>query len=191
MEELYVRSMWKVLGPASDRKRRLWAVAFCRHIWEYLGDERSRNAVEAAERFADGRASEKELAKARVAAWQVPVNTPEGYDRFCPWNACRPAIREGVMLMSNAPFATAQRSLLRDIFGNPFRPVTFSPDWRTDTVTLLACQIYDSRDFSAMPILADALQDAGCDDSSVLDHCRSDGPHVRGCWVCDLVLEES
>ncbi|MBP3953753.1 hypothetical protein J8F10_00360 [Gemmata sp. G18] len=77
---------------------------------------------------------------------------------------------------------------MRDIFGNPFRPVAFSPSWRTSTAIAIASQMYESRDFSAMPILADALQDAGCDNANVLDHCRSPGPHVRGCWVVDLVL---
>ncbi|WP_232068387.1 hypothetical protein [Gemmata obscuriglobus] len=78
--------------------------------------------------------------------------------------------------------------LLRDIFGNPFRPVTFSLEWRTETTVALAAQMYESRDFSVMPILADALQDAGCDSADILDHCRGSGPHVRGCWVVDLVL---
>ncbi|MBP3958173.1 hypothetical protein J8F10_23230 [Gemmata sp. G18] len=78
--------------------------------------------------------------------------------------------------------------MFRDVVGNPFRPVTFSPSWRTSTAASLASQMYDSRDFSAMPILADALQDAGCDSADVLDHCRGPGPHVRGCWVVDLVL---
>ncbi len=83
----------------------------------------------------------------------------------------------------------AQAGLLRDIFGNPFRPVTFSPSWRTDTAVSLAAQMYESRDFSAMPILADALQDAGCDNEDILNHCRdANQPHVRGCWVVDLVL---
>jgi hypothetical protein len=77
---------------------------------------------------------------------------------------------------------------IRDIFGNPFRPVTFLPEWRTDTAVSLARTMYESRDFSAMPILADALQDAGCDNADVLDHCRGPGPHVRGCWVVDLLL---
>ncbi|MBP3956357.1 hypothetical protein J8F10_13815 [Gemmata sp. G18] len=77
---------------------------------------------------------------------------------------------------------------MRDVFGNPFRSVTFSPSWRISTAVALAAQMYESRDFSAMPILADALQDAGCDSADVLDHCRNDGPHVRGCWVIDLVL---
>ena len=78
--------------------------------------------------------------------------------------------------------------LVRDIFGNPFRPVAFDPAWRTDTATALARTMYDQREFGAMPILADALQDAGCDNAEILHHCRSDGPHVRGCWVVDLVL---
>lgn len=78
---------------------------------------------------------------------------------------------------------------LRDIFGNPFRPAAFPPSWRTDTAVTLARQMYDARDFGAMPILADALQDAGCDDDDVLNHCRdTNASHVRGCWVVDLVL---
>jgi hypothetical protein len=81
-------------------------------------------------------------------------------------------------------------AVLRDIFGNPFRPVAFSPEWRTDTAVSLAQQMYESRDFNAMPILADALQDAGCDNAEFLDHCRSPGPHVRGCFVVDSVLDK-
>jgi hypothetical protein len=65
-----------------------------------------------------------------------------------------------------------QACLLRDIFGNPFRPVEFSPDRRTDTALSLARQMYDGREFSAMPILADALSDAGCGDDDILGHCR-------------------
>ncbi|MBA4190847.1 MAG: hypothetical protein C0467_22905 [Planctomycetaceae bacterium] len=81
---------------------------------------------------------------------------------------------------------------MRDIFGNPFRPVVFNPSCRTDTVLSLARHIYESRDFSAMPILADALQDAGCDNADILDHCRdANQVHVRGCWAVDLVLGKS
>ena len=83
-----------------------------------------------------------------------------------------------------------QAALLRDIFGNPFRPVVFSPDWRTDTVLILARQMDESGEFSALPILADALQDAGCDNDELLRHCReTTRTHVRGCWAIDLVLE--
>ncbi len=83
------------------------------------------------------------------------------------------------------------RSLIQDIFGNPFRPVAFDPSWHTSTAVALAQRMYDSRDFGVMPILGDALQDAGCDNDDILDHCRGDGPHVRGCWVVDLVLGKS
>src|SRR5262249_31819717 len=78
--------------------------------------------------------------------------------------------------------------LVREIIGNPFRPVSLQPSWLTSTATALAQQMYDSRDFAAMPILADALQDAGCDNADILDHCRGPGPHIRGCWVVDKLL---
>ncbi|MBA4188406.1 MAG: hypothetical protein C0467_10415 [Planctomycetaceae bacterium] len=79
--------------------------------------------------------------------------------------------------------------LLRCVAGNPFRPVAFSPEWRSSTVVSLAQHIYESRDFSPMPILADSLQDAGCENDDILTHCRdATATHVRGCWVVDLVL---
>lgn len=82
----------------------------------------------------------------------------------------------------------SQMALLRDVFGNPFRPITVPPSWRSGTAAALARRMYDSRDFDAMPILADALQDAGCEHDDILDHCRGPGPHVRGCWAVDAVL---
>ena len=81
-----------------------------------------------------------------------------------------------------------QAPILRCIFGNPFRPATLDPNWRTSTVLALAQGIYDDRAFDRLPILADALQDAGCDNEEMLAHCRGEGPHARGCWVVDLVL---
>jgi hypothetical protein len=83
---------------------------------------------------------------------------------------------------------SAQSALVRDIFGNPFRPVAFNPRWRTADVLGLARGIYEERAFDRLPLLADALMDAGCDPDDILTHCRSEGPHVRGCWVVDLVL---
>ncbi len=88
-------------------------------------------------------------------------------------------------------YQTNPAHYLRDIFGNPFCPVTFDLAWLTSTVASLAQQMYDSRDFSVMPILADALQDAGCDNEDILNHCRQPGEHVRGCWVVDLVLDKT
>ncbi len=88
--------------------------------------------------------------------------------------------------------STAISNLIRDIFGNPFRPVAFDPRWRTSTAVGIAQQMYDTCDFGAMPILADALQDAGCEVESVLAHCRDPQQvHVRGCWVVDQVLGKS
>jgi hypothetical protein len=84
-----------------------------------------------------------------------------------------------------------QANLVRDIAGNPFRPVAIDPRWLTSTVTDLATAIYEERAFDRMPILADALQDAGCDNDEIIGHCRGPGPHVRGCWVVDLILGES
>ena len=81
-----------------------------------------------------------------------------------------------------------QAELVREVFGDPFRPVDFNPAWRTDTALTLARSMYAAREFGAMPILADALQDAGCEDAEVLAHCRGDTTHVRGCWVADLLL---
>src|SRR5262249_3489199 len=85
----------------------------------------------------------------------------------------------------------AQTTLLRDIIGNPFRPVAINPAWLTwngGTVPKVAQAIYDERAFDRMPVLADALEDAGCSDAAVLNHCRQPGVHVRGCWVVDLLL---
>jgi hypothetical protein len=81
-----------------------------------------------------------------------------------------------------------QAALVRCVFGNPFRPVAFDPGWRTSDAVALAKGIYDDRAFDRLPILADALQDAGCTNDDILAHCRNDGPHARGCWVVDLVL---
>jgi len=84
-----------------------------------------------------------------------------------------------------------QADLLRCVVASPFRPVAFNPAWTTSTVVALAQGMYAERDFSAMPILADALQDAGCDNDDILNHCRGAGPHVRGCWVVDGILGKS
>jgi hypothetical protein len=82
----------------------------------------------------------------------------------------------------------AQAGLIRDIFGNPFCPVEFDRNWRTPAVLSVAAGIYEDRAFKRLPILADALEDAGCANSEVLKHLRDPGPHVPGCWVVDLVL---
>jgi hypothetical protein len=82
----------------------------------------------------------------------------------------------------------AQANLLREVLGNPLCPVTFDPGWRTSAAVGLALTIYEDRVFDRMPILGDALEDAGCDNLEFLDHCRGSATHVRGCWAIDLVL---
>ena len=78
--------------------------------------------------------------------------------------------------------------VVREVAGDPFRTASADRSWFTSTAVALARQIYERREFDAMPILADALMDAGCNDEDVLNHCRSENPHMRGCWVIDLLL---
>jgi hypothetical protein len=92
----------------------------------------------------------------------------------------------------------AQCHLLRDIFGNPFRPASLAPSvltWNDATVVRLARAAYDERhmpegtlDNGRLAVLADALEEAGCQDQDILGHCRSGGEHVRGWWPVDLCL---
>lgn len=165
---------------ASARQLRLWACAFARN--EYGDSQELMEAVRIAEDWADGKRPQDlgVYAKYYVClphAWQA---ADEGTAEYVAIRAESSAKRRAVRFL----LAT-----LRDIFGNPFRPVAFDPAWRTDTAVALAHTMYDSREFGAMPILTDALQDAGCDRADILNHCRDTAaPHVRGCWVVDLVL---
>lgn len=82
-----------------------------------------------------------------------------------------------------------ERSILvHEIFANPFQPAIPHSSWRTPTVTAIATGIYEEKAFARMPVLGDALEDAGCTSDAILTHCRQPGEHVRGCWVVDLVL---
>jgi hypothetical protein len=83
-----------------------------------------------------------------------------------------------------------QAALVRCVFGNPFRPVAADPAWRTwdgGTIPRLARAAYEDRGSDRLPVLADALEEGGCTDAALLDHLRGPGPHVRGCWVVDLL----
>ena len=82
----------------------------------------------------------------------------------------------------------SQAALVRDIFGDPFPPPAFDPAWRTPDVDALAADIYEDRGFDRMPILADALEEAGCSNLAIMGHCRGPGPHARGCWVLDTAV---
>src|SRR5947209_419462 len=165
----------------SDRKFRLFACACCRRIWDRLTDRPSREAVEVAERFADGLASAAELAACQSRARAVSHESDRRADDT--WQhalaASDAAYSTGFMAAYSAPVGAmhqpggdpygpakemlAQGALLRDIFGNPFRPVAFNPRWRTADAVGLATGIYEDRPFDRRPLLADALMDAGCD----------------------------
>ncbi len=101
---------------------------------------------------------------------------------YCDFDGWLQTVAHGNRILANN---------LRDIVGNPFRPVAFTPHWCTINVLELARTIYDERAFERLPILADALMDAGCDDEQIIGHCRSNGPHVRGCWLLDMILGKS
>jgi len=194
---------------ASGRKIRLFVVACARAVWDQLSVEEMRTAVETGERLADNLASEDDRFQMMQCLYRMPLNARQGNlelsqffstssrERFGAYLAALVTVRpdrcHGLTTgpswdASSLATGRHQPGLLRDIFGNPFRPVAIKPEWLSSTVVALAHQMYESRDFGAMPSLADALQDAGCDSDDVLDHCRGPGPHVRGCWVVDLVL---
>jgi hypothetical protein len=192
--------MERIKGTVSNRKRRLFGCACCRRIWGLLVDKRSRDAIAVAELFADGLASTEELKSAVNEAedaterMRMEGSTPyfaalaaeelvfkEDYAFSRRWSPSQGSNEQTEM--------REQADLLREIFGNPFRPAAFDPAWRTSTAFTLAQGIYDERAFDRLPILADALQDAECDNDDILNHLRNaTAPHVRGCWALDLVL---
>ncbi len=217
-------------GKVTERKLRLFAVACSRRVSHLLADNRSREAVEVAEQFADGRASAEALEESRenaadasgaahraatsagwpAGAWVTNAAANAAYGACGHWQNWADDVRlfdahdwtaralagpsaSGEPGDGGEPDGAAREQrvnsqLFRCIFGNPFRPVVFDPSWRTETVIALARGMYDTRSFDAAPVLADALEDAGCDDAEVLGHLRGGGPHVRGCWCVDGVM---
>jgi hypothetical protein len=189
--------------PPVDRKVRLLVVAALRAVWDYIPAD-YRRAVEATEQYADDRLAST-LAAAGV---EEPPESGEGLAYKLAWRAynaldsdfaddrkwplwVRLADKLAADPIPGRDPATARElhaAFFHDVFGNPFRPVALDRSLLTSTVVALARWMYESRDFSPMPILADALQEAGCEDQDVLNHCRGGGPHIRGCWVVDQVL---
>jgi hypothetical protein len=178
-------------AKASDRKLRLFAVACSRRIWTVI-DALGQAAVEVSENYADGLAGTDEMRTVRLrcqgvggqASWYAAASKPEVAAR----NAARSAqagVAGNPLLGTEAGELLAQAVLVRDIFG--LHP-SINPAWLTPIVLQLARAIYNDRAFDRMPILADALNEAGCDNDEILRHCRGPGPHVRGCWALDSVL---
>lgn len=204
-------------GKASDRKLRLFAVACCRRVWHLLEDKEARFAVELAERYADGSVEKNSLIRAvrAVPMPEWPESGPEIFNwrlvtgalaadmtdiRTYVWLTGEPNVPDlppqvvaSKWAQDGACFVPTQIQavILHELFGNPFRPASIDPAWcrwHDGTIPKLAQSIYDDRAFDSLPILADALEEAGCNAPDILAHCRGSGPHVRGCWVLDLLL---
>jgi hypothetical protein len=187
-------------GNVSDRKLRLFACYCYRHFCNDFGEETSRQAVLVSERFVEGLATADELrdayeSTAFVNIWGEDwIGSGAGGAAAAAAAAASLPVRAAAVSRSigAAPKDLAwQRALLDELFGNPFRVPRIEPAWlrwNAGTVPKLAEAIYEERVFDRLPVLADALEDAGCADADILGHCRSGGEHVRGCWVVDLVL---
>jgi hypothetical protein len=174
----------------SVRKKRLFACACCRLVWESLPSY-WRRALETSEAFIEGMASEEQLkadldaamneldllSDAAQAVWWA-CNTSKGYD-IAGGASYRVSIHDRKTLRTQA-------ALVRDIF-QPFPHVKRKQRWADQKPQQIAQSIYADRAFEHLPILADALEEAGCTDAAILEHCRGPGPHIRGCWVVDLL----
>ncbi len=174
---------------ANDRKLRLLMCASCRVQWYLLTDPRLRQTVEVMERFSDGLADEAERRAARLAAYAASSR----------YGLARNVFYTTFHDPSKTLWAVKkQMELIRDLFGNPFRPASINRTllaWNDRTVVRLAQAAYEERilpagtlDNTRLLILADALEEAGCTDEQILTHLRGGGEHYRGCWVIDLLL---
>jgi hypothetical protein len=196
-----------VFRAASERKLRLFAVACCRRLGPLLSKV-GRKAVAAAEAFAESRIGLDKLERANLhirgdwvhhrygASHAVTAATERDLRQLLtvPRSVAR-ALAEAAMdetgIICKWSELQTLAQLVRDVFGNPFRTVSFDPDWarwHEGLIPKLALGCYEDRDFDCLPVLADALEEAGCADRTILDHCRLPGPHVRGCVVVDLIL---
>jgi hypothetical protein len=209
--------MLEFLGQrAGDRKLRLFGCACCRRVWHIATMAKLKEALALLEDFIEGKAKDRDRGRAHKLGGEV-LESRASDGQQClgaeVWKAARKTFNRkeykfydfGESAAAGLGWAAGgvhptftttkererkeQAKLVRELFGNPFRPVAFSANWRTPDAMALARQIYESRYFGAMPILADALQDAGCDSDDILSHLRDPhATHVRGCWALDLVL---
>jgi hypothetical protein len=172
--------------PTAHRRLLLTGCAFYRRCDEGRSSPQERRLLEAAEGYADGTVSLSEHTQRADEVWgEQGACSDESLwlmDPACLINKFRPHPRS----VPQPDLA----GLIRCVFGNPFRLVTVDPAWVTPTAVAIATGVYVERAFDRLPILADALEDAGCDNRDILAHCRGEGPHARGCWVVDLVLKK-
>ncbi len=195
-------------GKASDRKLRLLAVACCRAEPERDDDGFSRSVIEAADRYADGLVTEEERSKLHSSVYYFldAIESDNDTERTAFFRSLICVIHDDPVYSATyvsvhwrgVEVERARRAILfksiaiHDIFGLlPFVPTTVDPSvltWNDRTIPRIAQGIYIDRAFDRMPILHDALLDAGCSDELLLSHCRNPESHVRGCWAVDLLL---
>jgi hypothetical protein len=164
----------------SDRKLRLIACECLRSIWQYLNPQ-NRTYVEWQQTHPDEAPAKQSVL--RGSKWAEYLRAPAGQLVHII-----DVTREGALSKGGGNPPARQADLLREFVGNPFKPVTVSPAWLTADVLRLAADAYESRALEQLPILADALEDAGCDSAELLAHLHGPGPHVRGCWALDQIL---
>ena len=188
------------VAPASARKLRLLAVAYARFLETQPEYAESKHVSHLGEDVAEGRQQLQDLLDERVVGWGISGDWRISHLVLTPDDRLDQAVRKEMYFSetqqndagTDGPRWQLARAYILCILGNPFRPVAFDPAWRTLDVVALARGIYAERAFDRMPILADALQDAGCNNDDLLNHCRDTAtPHARGCWVVDLVLEKA
>jgi hypothetical protein len=202
-EWLRSRDLYEMLTPrpraASHRKMRLFLCAWYRHFyWDRASDPRTRRAVELAELYADDLVTKKEVEAARrraSAARDELVNHRTAdvlhFAVVTTYGLPLQAAKDVFLVPKRSTRGRAPCDLLREVLGRPSRRAPPDRSWLTwegATVPKLARAIYDERAFDRLPVLADALEEAGCTDAAILGHCRGGGAHVRGCWVIDLLL---
>jgi hypothetical protein len=199
--------------PATVRRVQLFVCACARAVWDLLPTD-ARSAVAVREKFADGVATGADVRAAGVRFdWnaRTAADMARNAVNDNPHDAARWAAKaRGSRAAGDAPpsyeparlrkwhaqwtaaFVAArakQAEFVRDIFPPPGYAPALRAEWVTDTVRAIARQMDETGDFGAVPILADALQDAGCDDETALARCRAaSGVHCRGNWVVDSVL---
>jgi hypothetical protein len=164
-----------------------------------LEDKNDQHAVEVAERFADGLATDHDLLLAHNLAPGPSLGSKVA--EALVWSAAGVWLPASVKRLDKVRGTPAdqerrcQANLLRDLFGGSFQTPAFDSAWVTPQVRTLAQTAYDKRalpsghlDPDRLGVLADALEDGGCTSTALLAHLRSGGEHVRGCFALDLVL---
>lgn len=165
-ESMRIRQLLELINNKTTRKTTLFCVACCRIITQLAKDIKSKEAVDLAELWADG----------KILAAECKQGT---FNYVCGY----------ADTTSNTITKSKHAGYLRDIYHNPFKPMPIlDPRWLTANVCDLAESIYENNGFHLIGILGDALMDAGCDDEQIMQHCYNGMEHVKGCWVVDLIL---